>query len=497
MAEQNRGPSVAQDLVGGRYRLLEVIGRGSTAAVHRALDESLGREVAVKVMRPADMDEAELRRSDTEVKLLAQLSHPGLVTLLDAGTERTACGDPRVFLVMELVAGADLRDGLRHGPLDPSDVAGIGRDLCEALSYVHGRGVVHRDIKPANILLLDRPDAAARFRAKLTDFGIAWVPDSELTLEDAVSGTPAFLSPEQVRGDHAGPPSDVYSLGLVLLQCLTGTMAFPGPPLESAVRRLTLPPPIPDDVDPLWGELLAGMTAMDPTARPSPAEAAAALQRIAALDVLAWPLPELEEAEESLRLGEVRGYTAPGMAQTGSLDRITRLAARALDVPMAAISIVDADRIWFLAARGLEANGVGRDPGLCASAVLQDDLWVLPDAAAAPCAAANPLVCGELGVRFYAAMPLKTPAGANIGTLCVLDRVPRTLTRAQAAMLRDLAGLAMDQLVLRRAALEASSPAVGRAAVVSAAAVRPAALPEPEPMPPAGRAPLVGLPSAS
>jgi GAF domain-containing protein len=156
---------------------------------------------------------------------------------------------------------------------------------------------------------------------------------------------------------------------------------------------------------------------------------------------------------------------------------------------MATVSIVDAERIRFLATHGLEADHVGRDPGLCASAILQDDLWVLPDAAADPGAAANPLVCGDLGVRFYAAMPLKTPAGANIGTLSVLDRVPRTLSRAQAAMLRDLAGLAMDQLVLRRAALEAGSPAVAPPAVVPAAVV-PAARGTAE------LASLVGLPEA-
>ncbi|MGY3566788.1 protein kinase domain-containing protein [Sinomonas sp. RB5] len=490
MAEHRRDGG-EQDLVGGRYRLLEVIGRGSTAVVHRARDESLGREVAVKVMQPGAMDEAELRRSDTEVKLLAQLNHPGLVTLLDAGTERTAGGAARVYLVMELVTGADLREHLRHGPLESSAVAEIGHDLCEALAYVHARGVVHRDIKPANILLLDHPEEAARFHAKLTDFGIAWIPDSELTLEDAVSGTPAFLSPEQVRGDHAGPESDVYSLGLVLLQCLSGRLAFPGPPLESAVRRLTLPAPIPDDVDPLWRQLLAGMTAMDPAARPSAAEAAAALQRLAALGTLAGPLPELAEAEEALRLAEVRSYAAPASAQSAAFDRITRLASRVLGVPMATVSIVDADRIWFLSTHGLEADHVDRHPGLCASAVLQDDLWVLPDAAADPLAVANPLVCGDLGVRFYAAVPLKTPAGANIGTLSVLDRVPRTLSRSHAATLRDLAGLVMDQLVLRRAALEASSPAVVPPAVVPA----PQPVRTPEPMP-AEQAPLVGLPTA-
>lgn len=287
MAELDGEAGGLRDLVGGRYRLTEVIGRGSTAVVHRALDAFLDREVAVKLMQSAAMDEADLRRSDIEVKLLAQLNHPGLVTLLDAGTERTASGAPRVFLVMELISGADLRERLKGGALSPSDVAEIGQDLCEALGHIHGRGVVHRDIKPANVLLLDAPGEGRRTHAKLTDFGIAWVADSELTLEDAVSGTPAYLSPEQVRGEPVGPASDVYSLGLVLLECLTGELAFPGPPLESAMRRLTQSPPIADRVDPLWRELLTGMTAMDAEARPLAEEAAAALYRMAALVALA------------------------------------------------------------------------------------------------------------------------------------------------------------------------------------------------------------------
>lgn len=271
------------DSLGGRYRLLEKIGAGSMAVVHRAFDEFLEREVAVKLIDSTAVDEAELRRSDAEVKLLARLSHPGLVTLLDAGTEWGAEGTSRIFLVMELVTGPDLRARLKEGPLPPARVAEIGHDLAEALGYIHGKGVVHRDIKPANILLLDEAVNGTRAHAKLTDFGIALMTESVLTLEDAVSGTPAYLSPEQVRGDTASPASDVYSLGLVLLQCLTGELAFPGAPLESAVRRLTQSPPIPESVDPLWRDLVVGMTALEPAQRLTAVEAAASLYRLAAL----------------------------------------------------------------------------------------------------------------------------------------------------------------------------------------------------------------------
>jgi serine/threonine protein kinase len=295
--------SLSADSLGGRYSLLERIGVGSMAVVHRAFDEFLEREVAVKLIHSTAVTEAELRRSDIEVKLLARLNHPGLVTLLDAGTEWTSDGVPRIFLVMELVSGPDLRARLKEGPLPPARVAEIGHDLAEALDYIHGRGVVHRDVKPANILLLD--DAVkgsgslkgngsikgTRAHAKLTDFGIACMTESVMTLEDAVSGTPAYLSPEQVRGESVSPASDIYSLGLVLLQSLTGELAFPGAPLESAVRRLTQGPPIPETVDPLWRELVLGMTALEPSQRLTAADAAAALYRLAALGAVGGLVP--------------------------------------------------------------------------------------------------------------------------------------------------------------------------------------------------------------
>lgn len=266
------------------------------AVVHRAFDEFLEREVAVKLIHSTAVDEAELRRSDVEVKLLARLTHPGLVTLLDAGAEWTPEGLPRIFLVMELVSGPDLRTRLKEGPLPPSRVAEIGHDLAEALDYIHGRGVVHRDVKPANVLLLEdfvkgNSVTGTRAHAKLTDFGIACMTESVLTLEDAVSGTPAYLSPEQVRGEVVAPASDVYSLGLVLLQSLTGELAFPGAPLESAMHRLTQGPPIPESVDPLWRELIVGMTALEPEQRLTAEDAAAALYRLAALGAVGGLIP--------------------------------------------------------------------------------------------------------------------------------------------------------------------------------------------------------------
>jgi len=133
-----------------------------------------------------------------------------------------------------------------------------------------------------------------------------------------------------------------------------------------------------------------------------------------------------------------------------AFDRITR--SRLFGVPIAIVSIVDTDRIWFKSHHGVDVDQIGREPGLCASAILQDGPWLVADAAADPRTLANPLVAGEFGLRFYAGVPLTTSDGHNLGTLCVLDRKPREVTEEQLSTLRDLASLVMDELELRLAA---------------------------------------------
>jgi serine/threonine protein kinase len=171
--------------LGGRYRLLEQIGRGSVGTVHRARDEFLGRDVAIKLIAPPVVDADDLRRDEDEVKVLARLNHHGLVTLFDAGSDTSDAQAPRLYLVMELVDGPDLRDRLAQGPLPPLDVSQIGYDMAKALGYVHDHGVIHRDVKPANIMMFDYHNDAARVRAKLTDFGIA------VMMEAPAAGAPS------------------------------------------------------------------------------------------------------------------------------------------------------------------------------------------------------------------------------------------------------------------------------------------------------------------
>ena len=151
-------------------------------------------------------------------------------------------------------------------------------------------------------------------------------------------------------------------------------------------------------------------------------------------------------------MAAVRRYDILDTPPDGAFDRITALASRLFNVPIAIVSIVDDDRIWFKSRHGVDVTEIGRDPGLCASAILNDDPRILPDARRDPHALANPLVAGEFGLRFYAGVPLRTFDGYNLGTLCVIDTVPRNVTEREMSQLRDLAAIVMDQLELRRSA---------------------------------------------
>ncbi len=283
MAEGETG--LKPSLMGGRYRLLEVAGSGAMATVYRARDEVLGRIVGVKVFRAHSPDPQNDRRRRSEMELLARLNHPSLVRLYDVGTETSADGKAQVtYLVMEFLEGSDLRQRLRQGPLSGKEVQRLGADLAGALAYIHALDIVHRDIKPANVIVPDPAVAIGPRRpAKLTDFGIARVIDAtRVTQTNTTIGTAHYLSPEQARGEVVGPPSDVYSLGLVLLEALTGHIEYPGGAVESAVARLLREPRVPAELGAPWTTLLPRMLAKDASARPTAAEVAVALEAAAA-----------------------------------------------------------------------------------------------------------------------------------------------------------------------------------------------------------------------
>ncbi|WP_431279342.1 serine/threonine-protein kinase [Leifsonia poae] len=258
----------------GRYRPHRLIARGGSSLVFRARDENLGRDVAVKLFGSgAEDDRARFR---DEVRVLADLSHHGVVSILDAGVDSSAADDPRPFLVMELVEGETLRAILDREDLTPRRIGEIGFETAEALEYVHARGVIHRDITPSNIMLVDYRTRFSRPRARLTDFGIAIETSRRQRLDGATIGTAAYLSPEQARNDTLTPLSDVYSLGLVLLESFTRTIAFPGDAVTSALMRLEIDPPIAQEVPERWRELIRWMTERDASRRPSAGDVATA-----------------------------------------------------------------------------------------------------------------------------------------------------------------------------------------------------------------------------
>nr|WP_255573858.1 serine/threonine-protein kinase [Cryobacterium sp. TMT2-15-1] len=257
-----------------------LLGTGGMASVYRATDLFLGRTVAVKLFRLDTADDAGPERQSGEVTVLASLNHFGLVTLFDAGTA-VIDGVSRTYIVMELVDGTDLRSKIADGPLHPDEVAAMGADLAEALHYVHAQGIIHRDIKPANVLLAPSGFPGRAMHAKLADFGIARLFDAtRLTATGSLLGTAGYLSPEQALGSTIGPPSDVYSLGLVLLECLTGERAFTGTAIESAMARLQRQPHIPADLGQSWATVLGGMTIREPADRLSAGDAAVQLRRL-------------------------------------------------------------------------------------------------------------------------------------------------------------------------------------------------------------------------
>lgn len=264
-------PSGGGALVASRYRLLSLLGRGGTAEVWRAEDESLDREVALKLVTVPTDDSA--ARAGEEARLLARLNHPGLVPVYDAGTDDR----DRPWVVMELVEGETLADTLKRGPLDSARAAVVGRSIAEALGYVHAQGLVHRDVKPANVLVGDDG------RVRLTDFGIARLVDSaRVTSTGMMVGTASYLAPEQVAGEPVVAPADVYALGLVLLECLTGQREYAGSTVEVALARLQRSPNVPDTLPAGWPGLLRAMTAREPAARPTPTAVSADLAAIAA-----------------------------------------------------------------------------------------------------------------------------------------------------------------------------------------------------------------------
>jgi len=253
------------DLLADRYQLVGLLGQGGMSDVYEAIDEQNGTTVAVKIVRSGDP--ALARRMAQEARALERVEHPGLVRLFDTGLEAD-----QAYLVMELVKGVTLAASLRNGPLGAVATAVLGARLADALACVHDHGIVHRDVKPSNILLTEDGNG------KLGDFGIARLLDSTtLTLAGTTLGTAAYMAPEQLEDHQVGPSADIWSLGIVLLECLTGRRVYEGTPSEVVARRLAAPVPFPDGLPVPWKLVLSGMLDHRPDQRLDGAETAALL----------------------------------------------------------------------------------------------------------------------------------------------------------------------------------------------------------------------------
>jgi hypothetical protein len=303
-------------------------------------------------------------------------------------------------------------------------------------------------VKPGNVLLVAH-DEARRPRAKLADFGIATLVGGEPPDGEYTTGTAAYLSPEQASGGVAGPSSDVYSLGLVLLQAVTGEVAFPGSVLESALARLQRDPAVPDTLPAPWRSVLTAMTARDGGDRPTPSDLAVVFRQ---LIIDSEPTPACPTGlDEEARLAALARYDLLDAPPEGAFDRITSLAARTIGVPISTVSIVDRERIWFMSHHGLDAEQIGRDPGLCATVVETGRARVIPDARLDPIAKHNPLIAGDPGFRFYAGVPLTTSDGHVLGSLSVIDVEPRTLSPNELEILISLGEMVTHEMEIRRA----------------------------------------------
>ena len=251
--------------VDGRYEILRPLGGGGTAEVYLARDEHLGRTVALKLLREEHAgNEAFVERFRREARSAATLNHPNVVQVYDGRRSE----DGRYFIAMEYVPGGTLKDRiLREGPLDPGEAIRLASQVAEALQAAHEAGVVHRDVKSQNILLTTSGDA------KVADFGIARAADATtISRPGAVLGTAKYMSPEQATGSVATPKSDLYSLGIVLYEMLTGGLPFEGgTPADVRARHVAERPPHPRDANPGVPEaldaLVVRLLAKDPEGR--------------------------------------------------------------------------------------------------------------------------------------------------------------------------------------------------------------------------------------
>jgi eukaryotic-like serine/threonine-protein kinase len=302
----------------GRYETGERLGSGGMSNVYKATDRILERTVAVKILAEhLSDDERFVARFRREALAVAKLIHPNIVQVYDTGVD-----EGRHYIVMEYVEGRSGAQILqRQGPVGPEIAAEIGIQACAGLDYAHRRGIIHRDVKPGNLMIVGGPVGGGEMTVKLTDFGIARaIEQTRITQVGSVVGTAAYLAPEQVRGEEATPATDVYALGVVLYQFLTGRLPYEGSSLaELAVRQQNEKPLPPSTYNDEVPETLSGAVLRALEGDPN--------RRYASADELATGLRlGLQGEDVTLPLGDGTAQTnvlGGDTAATRHLDRTT------------------------------------------------------------------------------------------------------------------------------------------------------------------------------
>ncbi|MER5207907.1 serine/threonine-protein kinase [Streptomyces sp. NPDC002825] len=372
------------ELIGGRYRLGELLGQGGMGVVRRATDELLGRQVAVKTLAlDSGADPAGALR---EARVVAQVRHPHVIVVHDVVEHR---GQPA--LVMELVDGGSLADRLAAGEvLSPRETARLGLDLLDALSAAHARDVLHRDVKPANVLL-----EKGTGRAVLTDFGIASLPGATtLSRTGVFIGTPEYTAPERMRGEDAGPASDLWSLGALLCAAATGTSPFRRNSIGAVLHAIVYEEIRPSErMGPLV-PVVRGLLERDPDRR---LDAAGARRLLAACAAEPQPAPDPHHPTARDTAPEPRHHAAApaGPSRRGGLALPFVAAAVAASVGAVTVAVL-------LAGRDEQPAGAGPSPTGARSS------------SAAPAPA--PVPAGYTAVRDERGFALDVPAGARRST---------------------------------------------------------------------------------
>jgi serine/threonine-protein kinase len=338
------------DLVAGRYRIEERLGQGATGVVFRAAQPSLGREVALKVLHPRIATDPGARaRFEREARVASALSHESAVQVYDFGEDGQL-----VYLAMELLRGSTLRGRIDGEPLPLDDALTIAREIADVLTVAHRLPLVHRDLKPENVFL---EGDEGESRVRVVDFGLAFIAGEaradRMTAYGVVTGTPEYLSPEQARGEQVGPATDVYALGCILYELLTGRVPFRGSDMEVLTKQMfAAPPPLAEHhgrepVPTALDRLIRAMLQKRPERRP---DADAIVAELAEID----PTRRERARDDTYLMGrKARMVAASAVRGDGATGD---------GIEVAIAGDVDPELWLALAANGIVAWAAGGDP---------------------------------------------------------------------------------------------------------------------------------------